>query len=119
MKFNATWQVAFWIADMMEVNQVTRARISDKTLKLLAGRRRLDGFIRSAIATDLAEYDYAMISLNNGRGNAIIKMSTLEGTKQLTLIGTYPDEKMREEIITGSFDYDSLMTEYEDNEPES
>jgi hypothetical protein len=107
---NQPWQVAALIAEMMRRADLSRARISDVTLRKLSGRARLETSIRTAIADDLVDYGYVIHRLE-GRGpttgNAIISLSALHAAKAVKGIDLF-DASERAQISRGEYDFDTL-----------
>ena len=78
-------ETAIILAVMMQRAEITRARISDKTIRLVSGRKRLEGSFRVNLNTDIAEFGFVIVPLDSG-GQAIIKVSALEAAKSLTSV---------------------------------
>ncbi|BBU70079.1 hypothetical protein [Fluviibacter phosphoraccumulans] len=108
-----TWQVAALIAKMMQTSGQTRARISDKQMRLLAGRSRLESSVRERIREDALDYGYLIHRLDAGSstsGNVIVALSALAAAKTLKRTDTFTDEQWAT-IRNGTFDFDSLQDE--------
>ena len=121
--YKLPWQVAALIAHMMKTTGQTRARISDKGLKALAGRLKLETSIREAIRLDLVDYGYLLHRLD-GRagvsGNVVISLSALAAAKPFKRSDVFDDEEWKA-IRDGSFDFDSLhddLSEEDDDDEE-
>ena len=107
------WQVAAIIARMMQKSGQTRARISDKGMRMLAGRSRLEASVREQIRLDALEYGYLIHRLD-GRGgtsgNVVLALSALASAKPIKRTDAFTDSEWQD-IKNGTFDYDSLHDE--------
>lgn len=112
-EFKQPWQIAALIAELMRRAGATRARLSDKQLLRLSGRKkRLETSIREAVKNDLFDYGYILHKLDaSGKfktsGYAIVAVSALHAAKPLKVL-TLLDEDELEEIDEGTFDFDTL-----------
>lgn len=114
------WQVAALIAKMMQVSNQTRARISDKNMRILAGRSRLESSVREQIRSDALEYGYLIHRLDGGfktSGNVVIALSALASAKPLKRADTFTDDEWLA-IKNGTFDFDSLQDNLLEDEDE-
>lgn len=100
------WQVAALIAEMMRRSKQTRARLSEKTLRLLAGRKRIETSIREQIHDDSLEYGYLLKKLEGGptSGTVAISLSSLHATKPLKYKESFDDDE-RGKIRDGDPDF--------------
>jgi len=107
------WQVAALIARMMQKSGQTRARISDKGLRVLSGRSRLEASVREQIRLDALEHGYLIHRLD-GRGgtsgNVVLALSALASAKPIKRSDAFTDSEWQA-IRTGTFDFDSLDDE--------
>ncbi|HEX7747588.1 MAG TPA: hypothetical protein VF445_02455 [Bordetella sp.] len=114
------WQVALLIAEMMRRTDRTRGRISDRGLKDLAGRLKLETSIREQIYRDAYDYGYLLHHLSGSgptSGTAIIAVSALHATKLFQPSDAWQPEEMAA-IRDGSFDFDGLYGELFGDEAE-
>jgi hypothetical protein len=106
-------ETAVLIAAMM--GDATRARVSDKTIRLLSGRRRrLEGSFRQRLNDDLAEYGYVVVALPAG-GQTVVRISALEAAKTLTAVKAFTRDELRE-IRLGTPDFNAYRARLEENE---
>lgn len=113
-KNKASWQVAAIIAYMMKKNGLSRARISDKTLRGISGRARLEATFREQIRLDALEYGYLIHRLDGVAGvsgNVVLAISALESAKLIKKSGTFSDEEWRA-IEDGTTDIDRLNDDF-------
>ena len=112
------WQVAALIARMMQKTGQTRARISDKGMRALSGRARLETSVREQIRLDALDYGYLIHRLDGrGRvsGNVVLALSTLLSAKALNRTAVFSDDEWQS-IKDGTFDFDSLHNEVWDDD---
>jgi hypothetical protein len=105
-----TWQVAAVIAEMMQRAEQTRGRLSEKLLRKLCGRSRIETSIRNGITGDLLDYGYLLHRLEGRgptRGHVVIALSALHAAKPLKGLDLYSAEE-RKAIENGTFDFGSL-----------
>lgn len=118
--YKQPWQVAALLAYMMGKTDRTRARISDKGLKALAGRQKLETSIREAIRTDLLDYGYLLHRLdgsNGASGNVVLSLQALASAKPFNRQDVFSDEEWKS-IRDGSFDFDSLHNDLSEDDDE-
>ncbi len=109
------WQVAALIARMMQKSGKTRARISDKGMRALAGRSRLEASVREQIRLDVLEYGYLIHHLGGVggiSGNVVLALSALASAKPIKRTDAFSDDEWKS-IKDGTFDFDSLRDELE------
>jgi len=104
------WQVAVLVAQMMQKSGLTRMRISDKGMRALSGRSRLESSVREQIRQDALEYGYLIHRLD-GRGgtsgNVVIALSALASAKPIKRADVFSDVEWQS-IQDGTFDFDAL-----------
>lgn len=112
------WQVAALIAHMMQKSGQTRARISDKGMRVLSGRSRLEASVREQIRLDALEYGYLIHRLD-GRGstsgNVVLALSALASAKPIKRTDVFSDDDWLS-IKDGTYDFDSLHDELSDDD---
>ncbi len=123
-KRKEAWQVAALVARMMQKSGQTRARISDKGMRVLAGRSRLEASVREQIRLDALDYGYLIHRLDGTggvSGNVVIALSALASAKPIKRSDAFTDDEWQS-IKNGTFDFDSLndtlLGEDEDGEDE-
>ena len=89
---------------MLTRANVTRARISDKTIKLVSGRVQLKESFRIALNCDIEEY-----------GFTIIKISALDAAKSFTARSLLTDEEIKG-LKKGTLDLDLFREELSETE---
>jgi hypothetical protein len=112
------WQVAALIAQMMRKSGQTRARISDKGMRVLAGRSRLETSVREQIRLDALDYGYLIHRLdgrNSVSGNVVIALSALASAKPIRRTDAFTDDEWQD-IQNGTFDFESLNDELLDGD---
>ncbi|MGD0958886.1 MAG: hypothetical protein ABSB19_03685 [Methylomonas sp.] len=87
-------ETAVILAALLKKADATRARISDKTIKLVSGRKRLEGSFRISLDADIAEYGYIIVKLESG-SQAIVKISALESAKTITVKKMFSSDEIR------------------------
>ena len=92
--------IALTFAVAMKRAGRTRARISDKTFRLLSERKQVKGGLVRNAYDWLVQYGYVLIELNRG-GFGIAAVSALEGAPALKLGDALPEwrELSKEELL--------------------
>ncbi len=91
-KYPSPETVALRLAVLLKRTEKTRARVSDRTLRILSGRTTLrDAFVIS-IRSTLEEYGVVAVRLDRG-GFALIATSALEGAPPALVKNLMPDFK--------------------------
>jgi|GEM_PF-4142459 len=101
------WQVAALIAKMMKDAKQTRARLSDRTLRLLAGRVKLENSVREQIRSDALSYGYLLHKLEAGgptSGTVVLDLNSLHAAKPLKYKDSFSDDE-RSKIRVGDADF--------------
>lgn len=107
------WQVAALIAELMKRSGQSRARLSDVTIKKLAGRVKLENSIREQIRMDSLDYGYLLHKLEGKgptSGTVVIALSALYAAKPLKVTSLFDDNE-RKAIVDGTFDFIKLHEE--------
>ncbi|MCR2830444.1 hypothetical protein NR402_09145 [Acidithiobacillus ferrooxidans] len=118
--YKETWQVAALIAIMMQRSGQTRMRLSDKGLRALSGRTRLEWSVRERIKLDTLEYGYLIHHLDGSAGvsgNVVISLSALASAKPIKRTEVFTDDEWKS-ISNGTFDFniqDDDLSSYEDD----
>ena len=102
-----SWQVAALIAEMMKRAKQTRARLSDRTLKLLAGRVKLENSVREQIRSDALSYGYLLHKLEAGgptSGTVVLDLNSLHAAKPLKYKDSFKEDE-RGKIREGNSDF--------------
>lgn len=113
-KLRTSEETAVILAALLKKAEVTRARISDKTIKLVSGRSRLEESFRVNLNNDISEYDYIIIRLGSG-GQAAIKISSLEAAKTVTAKRVLSNAEIQS-LTKGNPDIDAYRKFIEDGE---
>ena len=107
-------ETAVILSVMMTRANVTRARISDKTIKFVSGRKQLKASFRIALNDDISQFGFLIVELYSG-GQAIIKISALEAAKSFTAKSVLTDEEIKG-LKKGTLDINLFREELEENE---
>jgi len=110
---NEPWQVAALIAELMKRAGQSRARLSEVTLKKLAGRLKLETSIREQIRLDCLDYGYLLYKLEGKgptSGTVVIAISAMHAAKPLKVSSFFDDDE-RTAITNGTFDFTKLHEE--------
>jgi hypothetical protein len=83
MSYRTSETVAILLAVMLLRSGKTRGRISDKTMRLLAQRKKLRGAFEAEIRDWLDYYEIVLLSLDRG-GWALVAKSALDGAPPMT-----------------------------------
>jgi hypothetical protein len=112
-----TEETAVILSVMMTRANVTRARISDKTIKLVSGRKQLRESFRITLNDDISEYGFLIVDLYSG-GQAIIKISALEAAKSFTAKSVLTDAEIKD-LKKGTLDLNIFRDELKENEDDN
>ena len=82
--------VAARIAVIFKRHGKTRARISDKTLRIISGRSTIREAFLSMLRSELEEFGICAIQLDRG-GFALVSISALDGAPSITVKRYMPD----------------------------
>jgi hypothetical protein len=87
-------QTAILLAVILNRNEHTRARLSAKTIKILAKRVHLRRAFVAEVVDALAEYGWTLVELNTG-GYGALKSQTLEAARSVSAQrGLTDDERL-------------------------
>lgn len=106
--YRSTETVALLLTAMFRRSGKTRARLSEKSLKLVAKRKKLRGAFETQLTEWLDYYDVWLVPLDRG-GWALVAKSALEGAPPVTAANYLKDELMA--LNKGTFDPASLIKE--------
>jgi hypothetical protein len=110
-------ETAIILALIFKRSGLAQARVSDKTIRLISGRKRLEGSFRQNLKDELGEYEMEIVRLDTG-DHALIKVSALEAAEPVTAAKTLTPEQM-ERLRTGEpFDLKQLSDELGEDEQE-
>src|SRR5262249_47377114 len=112
-KLQTSEETAIILAVMMSRKQATRARISDRTIRLISGRKRLEASFRLSLNDDLAQFGFIMVGLDSG-GQAVVKIAALEAAKPITAAKVL-DTKELQALKRGSLQIEPFRRELGDN----
>jgi hypothetical protein len=85
-------RVAMLLAVMLKRSGKTRARVSEKTIRILARRQVLRESFISEVKGDLEELDVIAVRLARG-GFGLVAISALEGAPSLTAKESFPEHR--------------------------
>jgi hypothetical protein len=108
MNHNAK-QTACLVAVILNRSKQTRARISAKTIKLLAIRQNLRSAFTVELIGALAEYDWILFELATG-GYGAVQAKTLEAAKSVTAKRGLTDDERRA-LRRGAADFTAFEKE--------
>lgn len=86
-------EAAVILAVILKRSGLVEARISDQTIRLISGRKRLEGSFRQNLKDELAEYGLEIIRFDGG-DQALIRVSALEAAHTITAGKTLSSEEM-------------------------
>jgi len=111
-------QTACLLAVILNRSDQTRARVSAKTIKLLAVRQNLRSAFVVELIDALAEYNWILFELSSG-GYGAVKATALEAAKAVTAKRWLTDEE-RKALSRGEVDFADFEKEAapENDEPE-
>lgn len=98
-------QTAVLIATLLKRSEKKRARLSEKTIRVLSKRRTLRDAFKDELRTELDDLGIHLIQLNRG-GFAVIAISALEGAEMITARGHMPEilKKLKSQVDDKFFD---------------
>lgn len=104
-KYPSTETVALRLAVLLKRTEKTRARVSEKTLRILSGRTTLrDSFVVS-IRNALEDFGVVAVRLDRG-GFALIATSALEGAPSALVKNLMPDfKKLSDDKLWNELDF--------------
>ena len=102
-------QTAILLSVLFKRSELSRVRISQKTLKLLSYRFRLKSAFVVSVSDAIADFGLYLIELDTG-GYALVSAKSLEGAKAVTAKRLMGD--MLKRLVDGSeLDFESLEEE--------
>jgi hypothetical protein len=111
----STEETALLVATLLKRSGKRRARVSEKTIRLLSKRRTLRDSFKGMLRGALDDLDIHLIQLNSG-GFAIIEVSALEGAPPITAVNFLADELKNLKKGSGESVFDKLRNELEADE---
>lgn len=109
-------ETAVILATMMHRAEMTRARVSDKTIRLVSGRTRVEGSFRVRLNEDMAELGFVIVPLESG-GQAVVKISALEAAKTLTASKVLSELELKD-LKRGTLDVGRLRSQLDEGNDE-
>ena len=88
-------QTAILLAVILNRSEQSRARVSAKTIKLLAIRRNLRSAFVLELITEIAEFGWILFEISSG-GFGAVQAKTLEAAKPVTAKRFLTDEERRD-----------------------
>ena len=107
-------ETALLLAVIFKRSGLHRARVSRKTIYLLAGRKHLRGAFLALVIDTLAEYDICLIEIDGG--HALIRTKALEAAKPITAKRLLSDEERKAIKLGNSLDLSALKKEIADDD---
>jgi len=104
MKPNAE-QTAVLVASLLHRSQERRARISERTIRILSRRRTLRDAFKDRLRAELDDLGIHLVQLERG-GFGVIPINALDGARSITAKKYMPDElkKLKKGADEGFFD---------------
>jgi hypothetical protein len=115
MPIRSSAEVALLLAVIFKRSGEKRARVSEKTLKMLGFRKRLRCKFWSNVASDLADLGLNLIELDAG-GFALIPSKSLEAARTITAKRWLNENELRAVKNGKPIDVDALWQELEEDE---
>lgn len=112
-------ETAVILAVMFNRVQSTRARISEKTIRIMSGRRRIGVYFQHMLIEALSEFDYGLVHAPGG-GYVIFKISSLTSTSKIlrpALFSSAELEGLKYAEAAGREIYALLMLELDRDSP--
>lgn len=106
---NDPWKTAITCVELLRRVNKSTLRISDKSLRAVSGRKRLEGTFREQVRIFAADYGVLFIKLE-GTGKSGTLLIDLEQVSKarVALFKDYFSEAERTQITDGTFDFDAL-----------
>lgn len=86
-------ETAVILAVIFKRSGLEEARISDQTIRMVSGRKRLEGSFRQNLKDELAEYGLEIVRFDAG-DQALIRVSALEAAYTVTAAKTLNAEEL-------------------------
>jgi hypothetical protein len=110
-------ETAVILAVILKRSGLDEARMSDQTIRLVSGRKRLEGSFRQNLKDELAEYGLEIIRFDNG-DQALIRVSALEATNAVTATDTLKPEELETIRAGDPVDLKRMLNELGDDGPD-
>jgi len=82
--------IALVLATLLARSEKTRIRISEKTFRMVSGRKTVRNALTSNVKDWLEDYGVMMFRLDRG-GYALVATTAFEGAPSFTLKNTFPE----------------------------
>ena len=102
-------ETALILASMLKRNGQSRARLSGKTIKFVAGRQSLRSAFFVELVGELGEFGWILFELPAG-GYGVVEARALEAAKTLTAKRSLTDDEMHA-LRRGAVDFEALKRE--------
>lgn len=110
-------ETAVILAVILKRSGLDEARISDQTIRLVSGRKRLEGSFRQNLKDELVEYGLEIVRFDNG-DQALVRVSALEAANAVTASNTLKPEEMERIRAGDPVDLKQLLNELGEDGPE-
>jgi hypothetical protein len=110
-------ETAIILALIFKRSGLGQARMNDKTIRLVSGRKRLEGSFRQNLKDELGEYGMEIVRLDTG-DHALIKVSALEAAEAVTAAKTLTPEQLQRLRDGEPFELKQLLNELGEDEQE-
>jgi hypothetical protein len=111
-------ETAIILAVIFKRSGLGEARMSDQTIRMVSGRKRLEGSFRQNLKDELSEYGMEIVRFDSG-DQALIRISALEAANTVTAAKTLTPEEM-ETIHAGEpVDLKRLLGELGDDQQDT
>jgi hypothetical protein len=103
-------ETAVILAVIFKRSGLGEARMSDQTIRMVSGRKRLEGSFRQNLKDELGEYGLEIVRFDAG-DQALIRVSALEAASTVTATETLKLEEMEAIRAGDSLDLKQLLNE--------
>ncbi|MEN3295945.1 MAG: hypothetical protein V7642_5198 [Burkholderiales bacterium] len=110
-------ETAVILAVILKRSGLDEARISDQTIRLVSGRKRLEGSFRQNLKDELVEYGLEIVRFDNG-DQALVRVSALEAANAVTATNTLKPEELEKIRAGDPVDLKQMLNELGDDGPE-
>jgi hypothetical protein len=117
MKPNAE-QAAVLVASLLQRSQERRARISERTIRILSRRRTLRDAFKDRLRAELDDLGIHLVQLERG-GFGVIPINALDGARAITAKKYMPEELKKLKKGADDAFFEKLRTEVNENAEES
>jgi hypothetical protein len=111
-------ETAVILAVIFKRSGLGEARMGDPTIRMVSGRKRLEGSFRQNLKDELGEYGLEIVRFDAG-DQALIRVSALEAASALTAAKTLTPEEMEALRAGDSLDLKQLLNELGEDGPEA